>query len=408
MLLSTIIYLLFVAVFFGLGFFFNGRKQFNLFLLLSLVLPFTNFTTAYHTHFQLSSYLFFFVGALAKDFSPKYYFELYKDLPQHIRRMFTSIGIMFLLYSPMLIEHSLVNILKDIKPYLFIGLVVLFVERYKELLKDVLNEYFLSKVLFWNFIVAICFYFLMFNYDVHLLLENDPYFKNNEVRYSNLASVVLPLILIKMLVVGASLNLRTLIYIIVPLLLTGNRTVVLITFAIVLIHYLRFSKVKLKRVILIALPLFLLSIFVLSHKIANNASLARFKKLGDLQYLKHAISKRLEPLINSFQDYDILNYLLGNGFGHSYYISWFEYRTHINNYNIYIDNIYATLYGKFGLLFFVPLLLFFVVLKKYSNPLLYPYMMVYFVLLGLTNSFLYQSYLPLFLLILAVPFYKVK
>ena len=400
--MSTYIYILFTFVYFFLGYSIKNDKSTKVFVLLTFAMPFTNFTTNFHTIFQVSTYLFFFVGALVKDH------KSVNNLSKSVKLIYALIAVLFFLYLPLTLNNGFIDILKDIKPYLFLGLIVLFLNKYSQYASDTISEKFILRCLQINCIIAVLFYASMHLFDLHLLLIEDPYYKNNELRYTNLASYCIPLLFINNIITSKKIRIDEALYMIIPMLLTGNRTIILVSLFVALTYY--FSKWNLKaRLTAITItPFVIVTMFYILSLFGNNTSLSRFKKLFDLEYLSHAMSTRLEPLFLSFGDYNVFNYFVGNGFGHNYYIPWFEYRENIGNYNIYLDNIYATLYGKFGLFFFVPILFFIVLLKNYSSKQVYNYLVLYFLLVGLTNSFIYQPYLPWFLFVLAITLNKTR
>jgi hypothetical protein len=59
---------------------------------------------------------------------------------------------------------------------------------------------------------------------------------------------------------------------------------------------------------------------------------------------------RISPFIEIFKKMSGLELMFGSGFGQVFQIPWFEYREYKDVYNNYIDNLYLTLYTKFGIL----------------------------------------------------------
>jgi len=404
--MATLIYILLLIAYFLLGYFIKYKNCFKAFILLSFALPFTNFTSDFHTKYQVSVYLLFFVGALLRVIPNLNYKDALSRLNKPTLYAFIGIGILFIIYLPLTINHGLIDILKDLKPYLYLGLLVLFLNEYLDYARNAISNNFILKCLQINCVIAVLFYTAMYLFDLHLLLIDDPYFKNNELRYTNLASYCIPFLFLKNIVTSKKIRLDEGFYMLIPMLLTGNRTIILVSAFTALVYLFMKWNLKSKIGALLVSPLIMGGLYFILSTFNDNSSLSRFKKLFNLDYLSHAISTRLEPLILSFKDYQFYNYFIGNGFGHTYYIPWFEYREQISNYNIYLDNLYATLFGKFGILFFVPILFFIVLLKKYSSPEIFKYLLLYFLLLGLTNSFIYQPYLPWFMFIMAISLEK--
>ena len=400
--MALFIYILLLITYFLLGYFIKQGNSLKAFVLLSFALPFTNFTSDFHTKHQVSVYLLFFVGALIRVIAKGNYSNFYKRLTTTTTYAFIGISVVFLLYLPLTINHGFIDILKDLKPYLYLGLIVLFLNEYRNYVSEIIDERFILKCLQVNCIVAVLFYASMYFYDIHLLLIDDPYFKNNALRYTNLASYCIPLLFIINIIYAKKFKLEEGIYMLVPMLLTGNRTIILVCVFIAFVYYFMKWNVRSKLYALCISPFVIGVLYLILTLVNDNSSLSRFKKLFNYEYLSHAINTRLEPLLLSFKDYQFYNYFTGKGFGHTFYIPWFEYREHINNYNIYLDNLYGTLYGKFGVLFVVPILFFAVILKNYSTDRVFKYLLLYFLLLGLTNSFIYQPYIAWFIFVLAI------
>jgi len=404
--MAELIYILLLITYFVLGYNIKKDNCFKAFVLLSFALPFTNFTSDFHTKYQVSVYLLFFVGALFRSIPKLGYKETLNRINKTTLYAFIGIGILFVIYLPLTIHHGLIDILKDLKPYLYLGLLVLFLNEYREYAQEVLSANFIIKCLQINCIIAMLFYAGMYFFDLHLLLIDDPYFKNNELRYTNLASYCIPFLFLKNVISSKKVSLEEGFYMLIPMLLTGNRTIILVSVFTSLVYLFMKWDLKSKISAVLLSPIIVGGLYFILSTFNDNSSLSRFKKLFNPDYLSHAISTRLEPLLLSFKEYQFYNYFIGNGFGHTYYIPWFEYREHINNYNIYLDNLYATLFGKFGILFFIPILFFGTILKKYSSVEMYKYLLLYFLLLGLTNSFIYQPYLPWFFFIMAITLKK--
>jgi len=400
--MAEFIYTTLFIINFLLGYNIKKENYLKAFVLLSFTLPFTNFTTPYHTIFQVSVYLLFFVGAIVRIIPKLHYRKFIGQINTKSRNSFIAVFALFILYLPLTIEHALIDVLIDLKPYVYIGLIVLFLNEYSEQIRERINTDFLQKCLQINCIVAVLFYAGMHFFDLHLLLIDDPYYINNELRYTNLASYTIPLLFLGAITSSAKLRIDTAFYMLIPMLLTGNRTIILVCILLAIIYYFTKWNMKAKITAIFISPIIISGcVFALSF-LSDNSSLSRFKKLLDTDYLTHAISNRLEPILSSFENYEWWHYIIGNGFGYTYYIPWFEYRTHINNYNSYLDNIYATLYGKFGVLLIVPIAFFVIHLQKYSSKETFRYLLFYFLLIGLTNSFMYQTYLPWFIFIMAI------
>jgi len=383
------LYVLFSLLSFYLGL--NCRKEsfLKFFLFFILVFPFTNLNTVWHINFQVPIFIFFFFGGIIR--------LRYNTINLNNRDVnLVFVLVVFLLYIlltlPMAINHSIINIFKDLKFVVFGFLFYFFVKINVSLFIDLKS---INKLIKWNFIVSLIIYFLMYKYEIHKLINTDSYFDINEVRYTNYATYILPFFILYCLANSIKINYKSWVFLLIPLLLSGNRTVFLLLMVFILFNFLK--KISVKKIIFISSSFLggLIFAFTYIRSVDESSALFRFKKLFSLDYLVAAINTRLSPFYEAIDSFSFFNYIFGKGIGFAYYIPWFSYRVNLDNYNIYLDSLLPTLYGKYGLFFILPIIVFIFFLKNFSDFKAFKYYLVFFAILSLTNSFIYQSYLPL-------------
>ena len=391
----SIAFVLFSITCFVLGLSFPKQKQVKLFMFLVITLPFLNINTKIHVNYQIPFYLFFLLGGVIKNIYPN-------------RRLSTTDLILILLLffffcymvvsTPLFYHHDFINIIKDVKFIYFSLILYALVLINGPLQTAQLSDF--DIFLKWNFIIAVTCFSLMYFFNIHLTLNQDSYFKINEVRYMNYGTYVLPIYTIYALANNIVIRKSNWLYIIVPLLISGNRTLMLLLFLVsITIILKRLSERKLLILLASFLSAMFFVIFVVS-KASLQSPLFRIKKLLSIDYLVSSINTRLSPFYIALESFDSYDYIFGKGLGFTYYIPWFHYRANLNNYNIYLDSLIPTLYGKYGVFLILPLLVFVLYLKKFSDSKSYYYYLLFFFLLGLTNSFLYQNYLTFILFVM--------
>jgi hypothetical protein len=378
------------------GLFLTKGKFLKFFLFLVITLPFLNLNTKIHVNFQIPFFLFFFIGALIKN---KYSRFSLRKIDIQIIALLIVFLIFVMLTIPLYFDHEIINIIKDLKFVVFGFILFLFAV----INRDSLEKASLADMGFflkWNFIITSIIFSLMYFFDLHRLLNSDAYFEINEVRYMNYGTFVIPFYTLFVLSNDLRIKKINWVYIVVPLLLSGNRTIIaLLIFVSLVILLKRLSAKKLKILISSALSL-LLFVFFIVKSASEDSPLYRIKKLLSLDYLAEAINTRLSPFYIALESFSFINYIVGKGLGFTYFIPWFHYRKNLDNYNIYLDSLIPSLYGKYGFFLILPLAIFVLYLKKFSDDNSFYFYLLFFVLLGLTNSFLYQNYFVLVLFIM--------
>ncbi|MGO3182964.1 MAG: DUF6369 family protein [Aequorivita sp.] len=402
-LLSTIYLLLGIVSVLNLSFKDTALK---IFIILTVLLPITKFTTTFHTHLQISFYYFYFVGVvllfLAKLGSNRR-FSLNLFL---CSALLGSVLIFYIFHYTLLVEEprKLTNVLKDIKPFILIPLGFIFMDQLGKRLKDILTKKFCVKLLWGNLAATALMYYLMVQKSIHLVLSDDPYYKYEELRYETLGSYFGIFYLTFAIFNKRKISLIELFLCLAPLLVTGNRTLIFSVLIIICLYYiLRLSFAKIIAFILSAVGL--LSIFgYLVMKSEEGSPLSRFKLLLDPDYIQYALLNRYSPFVSSLKSFEGWDYFIGKGLGFAFFIPWFHYRDNIDIYNIYIDNLYLTLYAKFGIFSIVFFVVMFIFLFTYNNFRTAFFYFVFILILSATNAFVYQyNFLWIFILF-AFPF----
>lgn len=317
-----------------------------------------------------------------------------------------SLLFIYILHYIFLVNESreLTDILKDIKPFITIATAYLFADFFKRELRLIFSERLISGLLLINFISSSFLYYFMFKYDLNISLSGDAYYKYNELRYLSLGTYFCIFYLISRIISGNFPSIKNLLLSIIPLLYTGNRTLIVTLFVTVSIYYL--LRLSLKRIIIFFSGILVIGLgFIEMVKRAEeNSALFRFKELTDIGYVMDALSNRISPFTNELHTISFTEGIFGKGLGFSFYIPWFEYRVNIENYNIYLDNLYLTLLAKFGIF---SILLFVIIndyIRNYCSGNQKIFYILFFLLLSFTNAVFYQFYFLWFLIMLVFPF----
>jgi len=409
--MTYLVFFMLCLVYFFLGIISVIKFKYNdlalkLFFIITILAPLGKLTTKFHTNWQISSYYLFFIGCflvfLLKLLSNN------KFKKQVIATLTITIGTLFILGVHYILigdkQVSLTNILKDIKPYLTILLAIPFLEVYKSRLAHILTRKFINTILLLNLVITSVFFFLMLQFDLHLLLTDDPYFTFEEVRLETLGIFFGGFYLFYLVLKDKKPTLKEIVISALPLFYTGNRTMIFALILVMLFFYI--SKLTLKKVLLIISGglVSLVSLGYLVITANENSPIYRIKKLFEDGYVSESFATRFSPFINVISEFSALNFLVGKGLGLTFYIKWFVWRSEIDNYNVYLDNLYLTLYAKYGIFSVLFFVIFFLFLNSYRTLKISNYYMLLFVLIAITNSFCYQFNFLWFLILIATPF----
>jgi hypothetical protein len=401
-MISTIVFSFLFLLYFVLGGFFWKIRSIKYFIILTLLLPLSSVFTQFHTKFQIIVYYgFIAVPTLMAVFN--YYYQ--KKISKSTITVTLGLLCFFLFYLILgfffnTASISVINILKDTKPigFLIVGFMLQDLVKNKQIDWD---GKFSKKVLIWNCIATIFFFLLVSNTNLLSTATEDPFYQKSGMRYASVGIFYAIFYLLAKLASNKKVTFLEFLYIFIPILISGNRTLLLIIVLCFIINtFLSLSNpiAFIKKALVLMLGLFGLVVGTLS---LNNTLRARVVSLLNVELLLTELAeKRFSPFFIKLVDFSWYNYLFGKGIGETFFIPWFAYRSNIEDFNIYMDNIYLTLYVKYGLgLLVLPFCLFYFIYKTNTNKRFKILMITYFLLIGLTTSYMYQSSF-LFLLIL--------
>ena len=376
-----IFYLFFSLLFTLLGFycFSNKERAFKFYFILIVLLPLGGGFSDLFVKSTVAVYEFFYIGLCSK-------FLFYSIN----RKAFSKILIFSVLLSLLLISTGFLKgnplefIVKDFKPFLVIIVALIFLRSVKKV--DTIFTYNeLRLLLLLNLIKVIVIYILGNYFGLNERLNDDFYYiQNPEFRYADLGTIFVSFYFIYKLSNKMRFNLLDIASIIIPIFVTQQRTLMIALILIVITFYIFNAKMLNKLLILISFP-------AIGYLVYSTVG-GRFFDVFNSELLVKLLSNRFSPFFNELSEFStVVDYLLGNGFGKPFYIPWFEYRENINNFNPNIDNLYLTYFMKFGLFsLFILLYMFLVFKKNMFNKVYSRYLLLYFLILGLTTAFSYQ------------------
>lgn len=404
------IYFLLLTLYLFLGIDFYRTKNVSRFMLWTVVLPLISSLTILHTRFQISAYYAFVLLPLLL------YLSKTLTSSKTSKTIFLTCAIIFcfisfyLCYTLLLNFEgiSVINIAKDIKPLLFLALSFVFLDMLKNIQVN-WNSELASKILKYNFIASIIWFLVLNNTNLISFISNDAYYQINETRYGSIGTAYVLLYFIASLSSSKKLDKLDVVYILIPLFLAGNRT---IFFALGVLYV---SNMVLSTKDVYGLfkkaSLFVISIFVLVLGVFNlNARLKdRVLSMFDYDLIKEQLfSRRFAPFTEELVTFEWYHYIFGKGIGETLFIPWFVYRENIDNFNVTMDNIYLTMYVKYGvfssIIYFLLLIFIF---KTKTNKKFKILLSLYFLIMGLTTAFMYQTKF-LFMLIVLTSFGFIK
>lgn len=402
-MIPTFIFFAFLLFYFYLGFIFWQNMNIKKFFAWTVLLPLTPALIPLHTKYQIIVYYAFIALPLI--------FFLINEFNRLRLRKNTFFSTLILL--PFFIFYlilgyflntngfDVINILKDTKPIVF--LVVGFV--FLDIMKDNQIDWggkFCKKLLFWNFLATLFFFLVLNKTSLVGVATNDPYYLQSSVRYVSMGSFFAILYLLAKMSSNTRIKIWELVFILTPIFLSGNRTFILIIvllFGLNTLMAMTNPKSFIKKAALLFFGLIALTFGVLS---LNEALKERMVSLLNVELLLTELAeKRFSPFFIKLDSFSWYNYIFGKGIGEAFFIPWFEYRENIDNFNVYMDNIYLTLYVKYGLGILILLFcLVYFINKTNTNKRFKILVIAYFLLIGLTTSFMYQSSFLFILLLL--------
>lgn len=383
--------------------FWNKRAVYPFFKWMAF-LPLTSSLVVLHTRFQINVYyafvlmpLFFFMAeTLANN-------KISKSLS--MAALSAAIFLVGYLLFGILFNCSditAINVLKDIKPIFFltVGFIFLVLLKDHQLAWDGKLAY---KILKYNFYASFFWFVLFKTTNIIGIVSNDPFYLRSEIRFASISTSFVLIYFVAAIASKKQFSRLELVYVLVPIFLTGNRTsfiVLAVLFVVNMILSANNIKLLIKRIFLFLMGFVFLVIGVFNF---SETLKERFLTLLDFNLLAEQLrEKRFYPFFQKLANFEWHHYIFGKGIGETIFIPWFVYRENIENNNIYMDNIFMTLFIKYGLFMIVPLaLLFFFVNKTNTNKRFKILIILYFIGMGMTTSYMYQTSFLFIIIILA-------
>ncbi len=299
----------------------------------------------------------------------------------------------FLIYGLLIESKSIIHVLIDLKVVSLFFFGIIFYYTCKEYLSGFFESKLWKRLLIINLVIDSFLFFLNYQYGLSYLISNDKFYLVNDVaRYSDLSLPFLIVFMIYKISFKRNISWVEFLSVVLPIFYSGNRTTLIILFVIAILYLWRLGLMKFLKygMVFSIIILFTSLLFVFS---TDQNIIGRFKTLFDKEVVVKKLSSRFEPVFLEFNDWDKSYYwVFGKGFGKSIYIPWFSYRDNINDYNAYVDNLYFTLFIKFGL---SSILIYFYLINYYKflfqRRSLCNLLLLYFSIIGLTTAFIYQS-----------------
>jgi hypothetical protein len=385
MSLGTIVYLILslFSIIFGVLYFLHPRNSSIIFLLFGMIAPtsnqfmdFTSFSGVYfYDYFFLSLTIYYIINVAIK----KYF--LRSNIYNIIFFMsFLLFYLVFAIFSSVPFDKYL---LRDLRPFLtlFYGIVCIdLVRKNKVSLSIILN------------ILIVTFVFKLFFF-IFLLLGvsfSDIYYQNNAFRYFDASTFVAALFLIVIVFKKKSFisnvskyKLNIIIVLSIIIVLISNLRIILA--ALLFVYLVVNHKNLFKKALIVISAIFLFVMY------SDLMQAERVINALDFKELLIQFATRFTPAFDKISIMSSYQYLYGLGIGTYFEIPWFEYRGLDSKLNT-IDSTYLTFFVKYGLLSIGILFLFFrVLLKNIKDVLLRKSIVVFYLILFVTMSILYQS-----------------
>lgn len=385
MFLATIVYisLSIFSIIFGVIYFLHPRNSSVVFLLFGMLLPtsnqfmdFTSYNGVYfYDYFFLSLTIYYIISFLIKK-------SLLKSNIYNIS-FFTSFFLIYLIYAIFSSVSFDKYLLRDFRPFLtlFYGFICIDLVRANKVALNVIFNVLISTFVFKLFFFVFLFFGVVFS---------DVYYQDNTFRYFDASTFIASLLLIvavfrkRSIISNVSkfkLNITIILAIIIVLI--SNLRIML---AALLFIYLIINHKDLFRKVLVTISvIFLFVMYSYFMQIERVMDAFNYKEIV-IQF-----ATRFSPAIAKISIMNSYQYLYGLGLGTYFEIPWFEYRGLESKLNT-IDSTYLTFFVKYGLLSIGILFLFFrVLLENIKDVLLRRSVVVFYLILFVTMSILYQS-----------------
>jgi|GEM_PF-712802 len=403
-MMHLFVYATFVLFYLYIGFVFWSDRSLKNFFFWTVLLPLTPALTLFHTKHQINIYYAFITFPIALYFLSEYAKGKLNKNTFLAGTLLSSFFIFYLVIGFFLNTNrfSVVDILKDTKPIflLIVGFVFLDIIKNRQI---EWNSRFSQRLLKLNFLATLLFFLLLNSTNLVSIATDDPYYLQQGTRYISMGTFFALFYLLAKMASNEKITIMEFVFIFGPIFMSGSRTTILII--VLLFGFNTVLSMKHPKSFLRKATFFLSGIvFLVFGVFTLNSNLReRVISLLDVELLATELAeKRFSPFFIKLESFSWYNYIVGKGLGEPFFIPWFEYRENIDNFNIYMDNIYLTLFVKYGLGFFILLFcLVFYINKTITNKRFKILVLFYFFVLGFTTSYVYQTSFLFILLLLA-------
>ena len=367
----------------GLIYFIYPKKVLSIFFVLSLIIPTSNqfmslisFNGVYFfDYFFLAISIYYLVSLSIKK----------NILKKNISNIFLLLSFI-IFYFFLAVSNSVVfdkYLLRDLRPFLTLGYAFIFTSI---LSKNYISFRSLAYILTFVFIFKILFFiFLLIGYSF-----DDQYYQNNIFRYFDAVTFIASLFLISSIFVRdlmrkevSDFHLNLILLLAVTIVLISNLRILI--FAIGIIYLLFGNGNFIYKLFYASIP----TILFLVYSYTMNVNRVIESNNSDVITLQ--IISRFTPAFDKIHEMKAHEYIYGLGIGTYFEIPWFEYRSLDKKLNT-IDSTYLTLFVKYGIFSLLLIILFFrLLLFNIRNHKIRQCIMIFYVIIFITMSSLYQS-----------------
>ncbi|OMH25771.1 DUF6369 family protein [Motiliproteus sp. MSK22-1] len=328
------------AIFFALGLFYKRTVVIFLFLIVAFVFG-NGFSNLYYKY-GLYAYDFYFLSFIVMFF--------YNSIVGREKIYNTNLAIpivmiiVYVLFSAVYTELDKYFV-RDFRLLLFL-LECFVVYQVCRMSSGINSKVVMSLVIVASFSNIIYWWLSSFG----LIGYSDVYYNDNKFRYFDLSTYICsvyivfsPLFLFKFYL--NKIDIISFSLAVLCVLVSGSRMVVLVSiFFFMFVYVSNIKKLVLGGVFLVG------SFFIIYLKGLDGDLLTRVSDLS-FDVIKHHLEIRYSPFFDLVQDFELYNFVFGRGFGTTFFIPWFEYRSdNLVPVNNFIDTTYFTLFAKFGVL----------------------------------------------------------
>ena len=377
------IFLSAISIFFGLIYFIKPNRVLPIFFVFGLLIPTSNQFMSYTSFNGIYFYDYFFISLTIY-----YLISLLVN-----KKIFTKniinilLGLSILLFYFLLAISNSVSIdkylFRDLRPFITLGCAFIFVSSIKI---SIISFKALINSLIGVFLIKILFFIII----LYGASYEDLYYQNNIFRYFDAVTFVASLLIISFMFVKESMlkhvsnfSLHLVLALALVIVLISNLRILIISLGLV---YLFFNKTNfIKKIIYLSVAIS----FFLFYSTIMNANRVLDANSSDVVALQ--IVSRFAPAVEKIVEMKPYEYIYGLGVGTTFEIPWFEYRSLDTKLNT-IDSSYLSLFVKYGMFSILILILFFrLLLFNINNRKIKKSFIIFYVIIFLTMSSLYQS-----------------